>query len=152
MSGNWGMNTNFYAALELILTAAYNKGLSGEEMKNLSLVILSDMQMDKGLMANDRNNRGILFDRIKERFLEYGYEDIPHIIFWNLRATDGFPNLSTTKNTSMVSGNNPIILNEFCKKGKGFLNDITPWKVLNSALNNERYDSVRKEVDKLIRI
>jgi len=152
MSGNWGMNTDFYAALELILTAAYNKGLSGEEMRNLSLVILSDMQIDNGLMAKDRNNRGILFDRIKERFLEYGYEDIPHIIFWNLRPTDGFPNLSTTKNTSMVSGNNPIILNEFCKKGKDFLKELTPWKVLSTALNNNRYNSIRDQVDKEIRI
>ena len=27
---------------------------------------------------------------------------VPHIIFWNLRTTDGFPNLTETKNTSMI--------------------------------------------------
>ena len=41
----------------------------------------------------------------------------PHIVFWNLRKTTGFPSLSTDQNVSMLSGFSPALLYVFCEKG-----------------------------------
>ena len=39
----------------------------------------------------------------------------------------------------MFSGYSPALLNNFCNKGKEFLDDITPWNMLQELLNHERY-------------
>ena len=181
----WGMNTNFRAALDLILDTAITQGIAPIEMKKLVLVILSDMQIDcadcsrtitdrtpleryAGLkdidpslraaatrniyenpleVVNTSNLTSPMFQMMKQKYHDAGMRSIyhepyelPHIIFWNLRSTTGFPSLSTTENTSMMSGNNPVLLNAFCNKGLTSLKEYTPWKLLTEELSNKRYD------------
>ena len=88
-----------------------------------------------------------MFQMMKQKYHDAGMRSIyqepyklPHIVFWNLRSTTGFPSLSTTENTSMMSGNNPVLLNAFCNKGLTSLKEYTPWKVLTEELSNKRYD------------
>ena len=40
----------------------------------------------------------------------YPFFYIPHITFWNLRSTNGFPVMPSQKNVSMVSGYNASLL------------------------------------------
>ena len=54
--------------------------------------------------------------------------------------TNGFPNLSETKNTSMLSGSSANLLNLFVDKGPKILNELTPWKLLQQCLENQRYN------------
>ena len=63
----------------------------------------------------------------------------PHLLFWNLRSTSGFPSLSSDKNVSMMSGFSPTLLNLFCDKGITALQTCTPWSMLLQSLDNERY-------------
>ena len=74
---------------------------------------------------------------------------MPHIIFWNLRTTNGFPNLCKTKNTSMLSGINPKLLNIFNEKGIDILNEITPYKLLVESLNNKRYTRFESTINEV---
>jgi hypothetical protein len=67
-----------------------------------------------------------------------GYKP-PHILFWNLRSTSGFPSLSNQPNASMMSGFSPALLNLFCEQGLEALQTCTPWSILNKSLENERY-------------
>lgn len=135
------LNTNFYAALDLILNSIIENKLTPEETQDLVLVILSDMQMD----IADSNFDKTLYQSIKIKYEEAGIKvwgkpyRAPHILFWNLRSTNGFPCLSNQMNTSMMSGFNPSILNNFCEKGFDALLSATPWSVLEKNLNNERY-------------
>ena len=71
---------------------------------------------------------------------------LPHIIFWNLRTTSGFPQLSSTLNTSMLSGSNSNLFDLFQEKGSNFLEELTPWKLLQESLNNKRYEKFDKIV------
>lgn len=144
----WGMNTNFYAALDLILNTAIANSLSPEVMKNTNLVIFSDMQIEQ---AGNQNKS--MFDEISLRYQQAGKASmyrrpysLPHIIFWNLRTTDGFPQLSSTLNTSMLSGSNANLFDLFQDKGPNFLEDITPWKLLQESLENKRYEKFGKTV------
>ena len=137
----WGMNTNFYAALDLILNAIVQNQMKPEDVQDMVLVILSDMQMDQG----DRCDKQVLYNKMKAKYEAAGirvngvpYEP-PHILFWNLRSTSGFPSLANQPNASMMSGFSPALLNLFCEQGLDALQSCTPWSILVKSLENERY-------------
>jgi hypothetical protein len=137
----WGMNTNFHAALDLILDAIIQNNMAPEDVQDMVLVILSDMQMDNG----DGCNKQVLYDTMKDKYAAAGIRvngvpyKPPHILFWNLRSTSGFPSLSNQPNASMMSGFSPNLLNLFCEQGLVALQSCTPWSLLNKSLENERY-------------
>ena len=150
MSAQWGTNTNFRGALDKILQSAIALNVHPDTMKNMTLIILSDMQIDA---AQDTNCNNTMFDTMEEAYREAGMRslyktpyELPHIIFWNLRNTDGFPNLVSTKNTSMMSGSNPSLINSFSDKGIGALKEMTPWSSFVDKLSQERY----KYFDKIV--
>jgi hypothetical protein len=159
----WGMNTNFRAALDLILNTAIKENIAPSIMKDMSLVILSDMQIDMAHRSPSNpyeslntNNDDTMFEMMKKKYYEAGLKtsfqepyELPHIVFWNLRSTTGFPSLATQANTSMMSGNNATILNAFCDKGTMGLKEYTPWKMLISELSNKRYDYLENVVTNL---
>ena len=138
---NWGMNTNFYAALDLILDAIIQNKMSPIDVQDMVLVVLSDMQMDAG----DDCDKQTLYDTMLAKYEAAGIRvhgapyKPPHILFWNLRSTSGFPSLSTQPNTSMMSGFSPALLNLFCDQGLEALQTCTPWSLLEKSLANERY-------------
>ena len=144
---DWGMNTNFAAALKMILDAIVTQKLKPEDVEDMVLVIFSDMQMDQA----DKSTS--LMDTIEKQYAEAGQRlwgkpfKAPHILFWNLRSTSGFPSLSTQKNASMMSGFSPALLNVFCEEGLTALQSCTPWSLFIKSLENERY----KVMDEYIR-
>jgi len=137
----WGMNTNFNAALDLILNAIIENKMAAEDVQDLILVILSDMQMDSG----DTCNKQALYDTMKAKYEAAGIRvhgtpyKPPHILFWNLSSSSGFPSLSSQPNCSMMSGFSPALLNLFCDQGLDALQACTPWYLLEKTLANERY-------------
>jgi hypothetical protein len=74
----------------------------------------------------------------------------PHILFWNLRSTSGFPTLSLQSNTSMMSGFSPSLLNLFCDEGLTALQSCTPWSLFIKALSNERYNILDKKIKEIL--
>jgi hypothetical protein len=137
----WGMNTNFHAALDTILDAIVQNKMAPEDVQDMILVILSDMQIDAG----DRCDKDALYKNMEKKYAQAGIEvhgtpyKPPHILFWNLRSTSGFPALSNQKNASMMSGFSPALLNVFCDQGMESLQSCTPWSLLKTSLENERY-------------
>jgi hypothetical protein len=135
------MNTNFYSALDTILDAIIQNKMAPEDVQDLVLVILSDMQIDSG----DTSDTQALYDIMKEKYTVAGIRvhgkpyKPPHILFWNLRSTSGFPTLSNQSNCSMMSGISPALLNLFCDQGLEALQSCTPWSVLEKSLENPRY-------------
>lgn len=148
----WGMNTNFHAALDLILDAIVRNKMSPEDVQDMVLVILSDMQMDDG----DRCNKNALYKTMEEKYADAGMRvhgapyKPPHILFWNLRSTSGFPSLANQKNASMMSGFSPALLNLFCEQGIDALQSCTPWALLNKTLENDRYKIMSYKFNELI--
>jgi len=159
----WGANTNFRAALDLILDTAIRNNVYPVDMKKMVLIILSDMQIDcadsnrdRGAIAPLNLEDSSMFETMKQKYHDAGLRtiynqpyELPHIVFWNLRSTTGFPSLSTEKNTSMMSGNSPVLLNSFCDKRIDALKDTTPWNSLIEQLSNKRYDHLEKIVENL---
>jgi len=150
----WGVNTNFFAAMNLILDAIIEIKLPPQEVKDMILVILSDMQIDE---AERSGSRETMFTKISKLYKNVGMEHYgeplvpPHILFWNLRNTNGFPNLSTEKNTSMMSGINPALMNVFCEEGMESLSQFTPWGVLEKSLNDSRYSVLQNKANNFLK-
>jgi hypothetical protein len=149
-SARWGMNTNLYSAMKMILDALIINDVHPNEVENLVLAIFSDMQIDQAYT----DNRKVLQDKLKQMFelagLETKYRQpypVPHILYWNLRKTSGFPTKTTEPNVTMFSGYNSSLLNVFHEKGMEELVKITPWDMLKTTLNNSRYECLDKWLD-----
>jgi len=146
---DWGMNTNFAAALKMILDAIVIQKLKPDDVEDMVLTIFSDMQMDQA----DKDTSSSLIQSIEIQYAEAGQRlwgkpfKAPHILFWNLRSTSGFPSLSSQKNASMMSGFSPALLNIFCEEGLPALQSCCPWSLFIKSLDNERY----KPLDTFIR-
>jgi Mg-chelatase subunit ChlD len=152
MKSEWGMNTNFYAAFDLILNAIIQNKMAPEDVQDMVLVILSDMQIDCG----DKCNKQTLYDTMKTKYEAAGLRvhgvpyKPPHILFWNLRSTSGFPSLSNQPNASMMSGFSPILLNMFCEEGVDALEACSPWTTLQRCLENDRYKIMGDKFELLV--
>lgn len=142
-SGNCGTSTNFYKAMHQILRAFIESNVNPQEVEDLVLALFSDMQINQA----DKNFNDTLYDNIKRDFAQAGLSSSwgipykpPHILFWNLRNTTGFPTVTTTENTTMLSGFSSSLLNVFEKKGLAELKKMTPRTMIETILNNDRYD------------
>ena len=153
-NAEWGMNTNFHAALDMILNAIVENKMAPEDVQDMVLVVLSDMQMDAG----DNCNKDTLYNLMEQKYADAGMRvhghpyKPPHILFWNLRSTNGFPTLSNQRNVSMMSGFSPALLNVFCDQGIEALQSCTPWSLLNTSLQNDRYKIMERKFEEVILI
>ena len=134
--------------MRLLLRSCITQDLPPDEVKNMVLVVLSDMAIDEA----DRNAHS-MHELIKTLFADagkYTTHQVPyepcHLLYWNLRSTNGFPTLATEKNVSMLSGYSPAMLTEFYEKGLDALEGFTPWSCLWDQLNHPRYQWVRNEL------
>jgi hypothetical protein len=134
----WGTGTNFYEALKLILDALMEKQVPPEETEGMILAVFSDMQIDQ---ADHTLSDKSMMETVQGMYESVGYT-CPHILFWNLRSTSGFPCLSDKHGSSMMSGFSPSLLNLFCEKGMTALENITPWTTMLDLLDNERYNII----------
>jgi len=147
----WGMNTNFHAALDMILDAIILTKMKPEEVQDLTLVILSDMQIDQA-----DSKYSTMYENIRLKYSQAGIRvhgtpyKPPHILFWNLRNTSGFPTLSSQPNTSMMSGFSPALLNIFCDQGLEALQSCTPWSNMEKVLSNKRYEILEDKFNQIV--
>lgn len=153
---NWGMNTNFYAALDMILDAIVANKLKPDDVEDMVLAIFSDMQIDDAYYDDGTGKMDTMMDRIEKRYAEEGMKlwnkpfKAPHILFWNLRSTSGFPALSLQQNASMMSGFSPALLNLFCEQGLEALQSCTPWSLFKKSLDNPRYQVLEDEMRRFL--
>jgi len=139
---DWGTSTNFAAALKLILDACVKLSLTNKAVSELVLVIFSDMQID----YQDTNSlTNTMWEHIESMYKAHGYTVLPHILFWNLRSTNGFPVMSNQNNTTMLSGFSPLLLNTFSNRGMGFLYKNNPFTQMQYMINNPRYSMLELE-------
>ena len=143
---NWAMNTNFEALCDKILDGLVSAEVNPSETRNIILAVYSDMQIDAAQGWGD-GDQSTMLELIKRKFAEAGVRSKfrtpysqPHILFWNLRQTSGFPATAFDENVSFLSGYNSTLLNVFETKGIDELRKMTPYKLLSDILRNPRYN------------
>ena len=150
-TGEMGYSTNFYLAFDRILDSIIEKKLTPDQVEGITLAILSDMQINSA-HGHSNINMDSFYSTMEQKYAETGVRiwgkpfKPPHILFWNLRSTNGFPCLSTQPNVSMMSGFSPNLLNFFCEKGIEALQGCTPWSILVEQLNKSRYQCLEDKM------
>jgi hypothetical protein len=173
---NSGFNTDFYKALDLILEVIEEKRVPPSDVENMILAIFSDMQIDVNLHICNGGNPASGYDEsfvlpesdrtaarakwntmyavIEKKYHQVGMRMYgvplkpPHILFWNLRKTTGYPTLSSQNNTSMMSGFDSTILNLFCELGMEALKNMNPYDMFLKTLENPRYAPLEERIRK----
>ena len=159
-NAGWGRNTDFHKAMNMILDQIRSNKIPAEDVEDLVLVVFSDMQFDaeetdkankedKAAKADkaDKADKTII-SIISQKFHDVGIEvcgrgyKMPHILFWNLQSTNGFPELSYQNNVTMLSGYSPSLFNSFIQDGMNGIKDISPWRMLTNILNSKRYNKL----------
>ena len=118
---NWGMNTDFTKAYDLILQSAVTYNVDKSSMPTM-LLVLSDMQFD------DSQEDKVHFDDIKYKFNKSGYE-MPKLVFWNLDSYSGKQSTMNEDGVCMVSGFSPSIMKAILS-----CEDFNPINVMMEAL------------------
>lgn len=115
----WGMATDFYAAMERICEVVRKNKLGPAEIPDL--LVVSDMQFDAAQSApfdvrTRFRDRKLVHQRIQKMFANLGVElygkplDAPQVIFWNVRASVGFPAGADDRGVTMLSGYSPALM------------------------------------------
>lgn len=124
---NWGMSTDFDAALRLILETAIRGNVPASEMPEM-LVVVSDMQFDSCGRLNG-------LEQIRRRYEEAGYT-VPNIVFWNVRAAGNVPVRANSKGVSLVSGYSPAVMKAILSADAA---SFTPEGIMRKAVLIPRY-------------
>jgi hypothetical protein len=138
---DWGMNTDFTKAYDLILQSAVTHNVDKSSMPTM-LLVLSDMQFDES--QDDWNNSvpKVHFDDIKAKFEKSGYK-MPKLVFWNLDSYGGNQSTMNEDGVCMVSGFSPSIMKAILS-----CDDFNPMNVMMEALEPIELDFTNLE-DKL---
>ena len=153
--GEVGYSTNFHAAFDRILDAIIEKKLTADQVEGMVLAILSDMQIDDPNVKAPGNMESF-YAYMEDKYADAGNRlwgtpfKPPHVLFWNLRSTNGFPCMSSQKNVSMMSGFSPALLNLFCEKGLDALKGCTPWSILVEQMNKPRYQCLEDKAREVL--
>jgi len=154
VSETWRTFSNFYKAFDMLLDVVVETKMPRDQVEEMSVIIFSNMQVNN----NKDRDFSCLYEAIKTKYEEAGIKAIqrpykmPHIIFWNLESSDGFPALSIHPRVSMISGYNPKMLNLFCDKISigSPSGTSTPYTKLKELLNSKRYKCMEEELKKRI--
>ncbi|XP_073025467.1 uncharacterized protein [Primulina eburnea] len=107
-----GYNTDFQRVFDRILEVAVNGNL-GEDKMIKRLFVFSDMEFDEASVSPWETDYMV----IQRKFREKGYENVPEIVFWNLRDSSATPVTATQNGVALVSGFSKNLLTLFLEEG-----------------------------------
>ncbi|CAA7045444.1 unnamed protein product [Microthlaspi erraticum] len=151
---DWGMNTDFQKVFDRILEVAVESNLTDDQMIK-RLFVFSDMEFDD---ATGNNHSEVSYamsleERLKKRkqlaeekwetdyevvqrkYKERGFENVPEMVFWNLRDSSATPVVANQKGVALVSGFSKNLLTLFLEEG----GIVCPDDVMWLAIKGEEY-------------
>lgn len=132
---DWGMNTDFQKAFDLILAVAVKGKLSESDMVK-RVFVFSDMEFDQA-SVNDWETD---YQVIQTKFKESGYGSaVPEIVFWNLRDSRATPVAAKQKGVALVSGYSKNLLNLFLAGD----DKLDPEIIMESAISGAEYNTLK---------
>ncbi|XP_074291017.1 uncharacterized protein LOC141617761 [Silene latifolia] len=131
---DWGMNTDLQKVFDRILEVAIKAKIPEEQMVR-RLFVFSDMEFDE---ASTNTNWESDYMVIQRKFKAAGFENVPEIVFWNLRHSRSTPVPSNQPGVALVSGYSKNLMTLFLEGG-GVIN---PEAVMLEAIGKPEYDAL----------
>ena len=143
-----GYSTNFRAACRVLLETALRAGCGPEFFESFILFVLSDMQINNSSASWTPD----LAREVQTMFADAGRKSehgvpfaAPHIVMWNLAATNTIATSQGLTNATSVSGYNDALLKAFQTEGIAGLTKMTPGLFLRKILESPRYAPLAAE-------
>jgi hypothetical protein len=131
---DWGGTTDFDKVFELLIEAYENKEIT--DLENYVFIVCSDMQFDESCNGEWETK----YQTIKNRFIEKGFQQIPKIVFWNLRSdTNNFPVNASQEGVVLLSGFSTGLLETLMN---GDMDDFTPERQMLRVLDSKYYKNI----------
>ncbi|XP_010494325.1 PREDICTED: uncharacterized protein LOC104771494 [Camelina sativa] len=151
---DWGMNTDFQKVFDRILEVAVENKLTNDQMVK-RLFVFSDMEFDDAMADRHSEVNYSLsveerlkiskqqskekwetdYEVVQRKYKENGFQNVPEMVFWNLRDSSATPVVANQKGVAMVSGFSKNLLTLFLEEG-GIVN---PEDVMWLAIKAEEY-------------
>ncbi|KAI3504139.1 hypothetical protein L1887_32684 [Cichorium endivia] len=107
-----GFNTNFQKVFDRMLEVGVNGKLTEDQMVK-RVFVFSDMEFDQA--SDDPWETD--YEAIERKFRDHGYENVPEIVFWNLRDSLSTPVSGGRKGVALLSGFSKNLLTLFLEEG-----------------------------------
>ncbi|XP_010481865.1 PREDICTED: uncharacterized protein LOC104760612 [Camelina sativa] len=136
---DWGVNTDFQKVFDQILKVAVKNNITDDQMIK-RLFVFSDMEFDEAtgnrhLKKQSKEKWETDYEVVQRKYKENGFQNVPEIVFWNLRDSSATPVVAKQKGVAMVSGFSKNLLTLFLEEG-GIMN---PEDVMWLAIKGEEY-------------
>uniref|UniRef100_A0A0D9WSQ4 Uncharacterized protein n=1 Tax=Leersia perrieri TaxID=77586 RepID=A0A0D9WSQ4_9ORYZ len=132
---DWQMNTDFQKVFDKLLHVAVSGNLPPERMVK-KVFVFSDMEFDQASSRPWETD----YEAITRKFTEAGYGDeIPEIVFWNLRDSSSVPVTAAEKGVALVSDFSKNMVKLFLK---GDYHNMTPRAVMERAISGKEYEKL----------
>lgn len=145
---DWGGSTDFQKVFDQILKVAVDRKIHPDRMVK-RVFVFSDMEFDEAstqydYSGTDENNdvdesqqaeecrrRGweTDYEMVVRKFKENGFEQVPEIVFWNLRSSMATPVTCNQPGVVMLSGFSKNLMKLFFDKDGSFT-PLRPWNSL----------------------
>ncbi|KAM7462598.1 hypothetical protein LguiA_030719 [Lonicera macranthoides] len=156
----WGGNTDFQKVFDRILEIATTGNLNEDQMIK-RIFVFSDMEFDEacchypdygcdssedsdleGLKAEKARSKGweTDYEVIQRKFREKGFNNVPQIVFWNLRPSSATPVTAQQKGVALVSGFSKNMVTVFLEEGG--LENFNPVAVMEKSISGELYQKL----------
>lgn len=133
LKAQWGMSTNFEAAMQLVLDIAVQNRCAQKELPK-ALICITDMEFN----CASRTNRATYTQHVQQMFAAHGYT-APFLVFWNVDSrNDTFHAGKSNDGVIMVSGQSASTFDKLVKFMNG-KSPVTPEMFMYEVLNSERY-------------
>ena len=154
--------SNLYDGIDKLLETIIETKMPEKQVAEMTIIIFSNMKFIKEQNQVQTQDFITVYEAIKRKYETTGQKAInkaytlPHIVFWNMESTHGFPCLSIHPNVTMISGNNPKLLNLFQDKSDNsycsdsYSPNITPFTKMKECLKNTRYKCLEEEILKML--
>lgn len=128
-------NTNLEAVFSMLKNIALNDNIPAEDMPE-TIVVISDMEIDRGSYWHAEYTRKTEMERIREEWTRAGLK-MPKLVYWNVNARNNIIlEDANTQGVTFVSGCSPIIY-------EAILNGKTGIDLMLEKLNSVRYEQVK---------
>lgn len=135
---DWGMNTNFMAAMQLILNIAVENDIPQDELPR-ALVVVTDMEFDSATAPGQ--SKKTFTELCQKLFAAHGYT-APTLVFWNVNSRhDVFHASAENMGVVLVAGQSASTFENILR----FLNSeriLTPTDFMYQVLDGERYCAI----------
>ncbi len=100
-----------------------------------TLIIISDMQIDKGSYFDDEEETSTEMEKMRKEWKEVGLK-MPRLVYWNVSARGIANMLDSGENVTYVSGMSPAIFKQILTGANGY-------NLMIQTLESERYKAIK---------